>query len=191
MRKLTGILLIIISFSCRQENDSIFKSSCVNQGDHFSHVLPKLADYTEDYEFIFTESCRYNLHDSDQGDWNKLFGISESLDNHTISMMWAWRYDTVTQLIEITPYQHDYKLYSDAPLNRHFYNDIITTIEVGDTVRLSIENHVFNWEVMRDNEVVVFTEKSNRNNNTLFLIFNYFGGNKTAPQDIEILYRKL
>lgn len=52
----------------------------------------------------FTDSCRYDLQNDDQGDTNKLIGIGYLPGHHKDSARFGWRYDTETEQVEILAY---------------------------------------------------------------------------------------
>ena len=58
------------------------------------------------YSFMFTDSCKYDNGD-EQGDWNKLYGISNSLNPHLFSYRIAWRYLKEEDVFELAPYYYD------------------------------------------------------------------------------------
>lgn len=179
---------VLIYIYIRSQTD--WRTSIILEGLHISNTLKTKADYNESYSFIFTESCRYDLKNKDQHDWNKLFGISEDINNHKVSMMWAWRYDLDKKKIELMPYQHDFKIFPGSILNRSFYSDNISAIEIGEEVKLEIKNHISDWEVSINNKVVLFVKKTSLKPPFCFRIFNWFGGNRVAPVTIKIKYKK-
>lgn len=52
----------------------------------------------------FTESCRYDLGNTDQLDTNKLIGIGYLPGHHKDSARFGWRYDTKTEQVEMLAY---------------------------------------------------------------------------------------
>ena len=61
--------------------------------------------------FRFTESCRYNLDNGDQFDWNKLCGVNFTLPGQPLkAVMLGWRYDPESDYIVIAPYINDPEL---------------------------------------------------------------------------------
>lgn len=138
--------------------------------------------------FTFTDSCKYNLGDEDQLDWNKLFGVSFGIFGiHRNSARFVWRYDPTSTKIEIGAYWY---------INgyRSWYN--LTAIDL---------NKKYNFKICIFDESVVFTvlddyaaigkyilciDKKITDKNR-YKCGIYFGGNRTAPQRIEIVEHKV
>ena len=139
--------------------------------------------------FMFTESCFYDLHDNDQYDVNKLFGFSIGLHDN-ISFRFGWR---------ALPYQRKIEILTDE-----YHNSI------RQPQKSICELDINTWYTFR------LTYYVTHNENTVYLIYNknnikefygitnsfnikknhgfgytlglYFGGNKKAPHDI-IIYK--
>jgi hypothetical protein len=54
----------------------------------------------------FTASTAYNLHHSDQLDWNKLMTINWAGHSNTTSVRLGWRYDTLANRMDVGLYGH-------------------------------------------------------------------------------------
>lgn len=132
--------------------------------------------------FTFTSSCRYRLDDGDQYDWNKLFGFFVGLFGiHKNSARFVWRYNPNEDLIEIGVYWYlnGYRCWhklASLPLNKEY------------AFKISILKDSVVFTVLDDyvaiNRYVLYMEDSSK---TKYKCGIYFGGNKRAPQRIEIL----
>lgn len=146
--------------------------------------LNKIDDYIYKKIFRFTDSCKYNLGNEDQLDWNKLYGVSFGIFGiHKNSVRFAWRYNLVTHKIEIGAYW-----YLDGFRNYHKLCDV----EIND---------IINFKLTFLHDSVVFTvldDLTTIGKYVLYLNENvlrkqkfecgiYFGGNRRAPQEIEIV----
>lgn len=133
--------------------------------------------------FKFTESCRYNLYTEDQLDWNKLYGVSFGLFGiHKNSARFVWRYNLVTQKIEIGAYWYlegyrNYYSMCDVEINDlvnfkiTFLHDSVIFTVLDDMIPISKYVLYMKEEVLRKNR---------------YECGIYFGGNRRAPQRIEI-----
>lgn len=54
----------------------------------------------------FDKSCVYTFLNEDQLDWNKLFGVSYLTGVHRHSYRFGWRYNPLTNLIELSAYYY-------------------------------------------------------------------------------------
>ena len=131
---------------------------------------------------IFQDNCAYDLHNVDQYDWNKIYGVCFGiLGIHKNSVRFGWRYNTNTQLIEIC---------------------VIVYRPNRDPQRYQVAEIPFNKEVLleinmqrMDNDIDVFfrVEGMHVGGVTLapdsFFYYGcgfYFGGNCRAPHKMSI-----
>ena len=133
--------------------------------------------------FKFTESCRYNLYTEDQLDWNKLYGVSFGLFGiHKNSARFAWRYNLTNRKIEIGAYW-----YLDG--YRSYYH--MCDVEINDLVNFKItvlyDSVVFTVldDLVPIAKYVLYTPETLLKKNK-YRCGIYFGGNRRAPQRIEI-----
>jgi len=87
----------------------------VSKGNHafkIGGILPPVPVVRKGIERVewrvkFAPNCAYSLLGPDQMDWNKGGGVSfDLLTNHQDAAMWAWRYNPLTGVIEMTAYCH-------------------------------------------------------------------------------------
>jgi hypothetical protein len=145
--------------------------------------LNRIEDYIFKKTFRFTESCRYNLYTEDQYDWNKLYGVSFGIFGiHKNSARFVWRYDLVTQKIEIGAYW-----YIDG--YRNYYT--LCSVEINDTINFKMtflhDSIVFTVldDLMPISKYVLYMNENILKKNR-YECGIYFGGNRRAPQRIEI-----
>lgn len=136
---------------------------------------------------MFTQSCRYYLNNGDQQDWNKLFGVCFGLFGiHKDSARLVWRYNPQYDVIEIAVY---------------YYKDGTRTFQKVFDVAIG-EERTFEMELYHSEGftyVATFVDECTQLDNERFDKDNYialgcglyFGGNQTAPHDIEIKMKKL
>lgn len=135
----------------------------------------------------FTPSCRYDLGDEDQKDWNKLFGFCCGISGvHKDSARVVWRYNKDTDMIELGLY-----CYIDG--ERIFPKKIISVnIDEDVTIKLGYSLYEISLNIITDNKTEWVFEKSmvTCDKGVRYGCGLYFGGNRTAPQDITIEYTK-
>lgn len=132
------------------------------------------------YTVILNDSCKYKLNDSDQGDWNKLTGFTNSLGSaiksHTV--MIAWRYYKGS--FQFGLYLHDYP-------NKHRIlpediEVIYSTEEYLTTIKLLIDD-VGQLHISFDDKEYEVPYQIKLNKYVRY-VNSYFGGNNPAPQYI-------
>lgn len=152
--------------------------------------LQSQEDYMMRKSFTFTESCRYDLNSDDQYDWNKLYGASFGLFGiHKNSVRFVWRYNKTTDKIDIAAYWY---------LNgeRCWYE--LCSVEIGKRFNFKItflkNSTVFSPDVVftvLDDYVPIAKYYLSIDEKTFekdrYCCGIYFGGNRRAPQRIEII----
>jgi hypothetical protein len=159
----------------------------IKKGNHLSNpLIIKSGSYKSfECEVEFTESCKYQLNEQDQGDQNKLFGfgfankIPFSNPAHTNSIRWTWTYIGEDN-IQLIPYWYEDGI-------RKFGFEYKKTIKIGEKIKLSI--------YVKDTYVLTFNNESisipyNKIKSNAWVLTPYFGGNNVAPHDIKIIFHK-
>jgi hypothetical protein len=158
----------------------------IRKGTHSPFRLPRLLFGTRKlaYSVKFTDSCRYDIG-SDQTDINKLFGIGYFPHHHRNSVRFGWVYNpSKYQTMEIWAYWYDkgerkYEFMCDVPINSVAYYEIATEYvkEWGWYFRLKV---IFDRDVIGKAVVTIKPQSVG------YLLRPYFGGNQTAPHNMEI-----
>jgi len=143
-----------------------------------------------DGEVLFHDNAAYIINDEDQWDWNKLCGISLGFNGiHKNSFRFGWRYNPQSEKIELSSY-----LYTNS--NRQFKK--VDEIMLNELARLSviissnnndITINMFINDSLCDNQVYKITSANDRDYIMAYQSGLYFGGNKPAPQIIDIDFR--
>jgi hypothetical protein len=151
-------------------------------GCHFP-LFPRLwPSRSVSATFSFTESCRYALDNGDQGDWNKLCGLKYSWPWQPLkAVMFGWRYNPETKLIEIAAYIND-------PVKGRMMGEPMASFRIGATVKVRIRRledcwlfGVYKWEDwIEETHPVSFDNELGRP------VAGWFGGNRAAPHTIVI-----
>lgn len=132
------------------------------------------------YDISFTESCKYNIGSSDQGDVNKLFGIGFYPYHRINSVRFGWNYDK-GYTIRIHAYWYIdgirfMRYMGEVPIGKT-YTYIITP---------TAKSH--NLHIMGTG---LYTNVPVPCNRFSYLLGPYFGGNQVAPHDMEILMKRI
>lgn len=138
------------------------KTYTIKKGKHSFFKFPKIVFNKKiiKVEIMFTDSCKYNLGNKNQLDWNKIIGFSRGFHHHNSARL-AWRWNPILEKIEITKYYYINK--------KRVIDEDIIVVDLNKIVKLSI----------------MFPENI-RTCKIGYILFPFFGGNETAPHDINI-----
>lgn len=158
----------------------------IKQGNHKSNVenslpgngLRYLKSKTLQFTARFDESVRYKLDQNDQGDINKLFGFSDcNSHHHQNSARFGWSYNIDTDMVDIYAYYY-------VSGKRHIEN--LGSAQINEAVRYRIVMGAGYYQFELKNSVTRTARGSECKMGMYYLLFPYFGGNRTAPHDIKI-----
>lgn len=140
-------------------------------------------------DFMFTDSCAYDLGTVDQFDWNKVFGIGFGFSHHKNSYRIGSCYDVLSKRMQLAHYSYN--------KGRREY-PYMCAVELNQQVRSIISfsrstNTISNRIVIFENGV----EKVLYEGNIHFdftkvakwgvVLFPFFGGDRTALHDMKHL----
>lgn len=146
-------------------------------------------DYITEGYFTFDESIRYDLG-SDQTDVNKLFGYSWGW-HHKNSDRIGFRYNPFLDNVEIVLYS-----YVDG---KRVPATHIANVEIGQRIKIGLYIHIGSWatvgksgisryiNVVIDENVILSKEYKGKDAGLGYTLGGYFGGNRRAPHQINIL----
>ena len=170
----------------------------IPKGEHFStEPIYRLSKSSRFFKGYFTDSCRYDLGDSDQYDINKLFGIGcvnrgslnkthvkrriEVLKDTSIRL--GWRYSLESKKIELFAHMYVHGLRRQVMLCSVGIGEIFSS-------RVSIGKDYLLVHVCDESGLIIGQHKEKIANpkSTWFMLTMgaYFGGNRTAPNNILI-----
>lgn len=162
-----------------------FKSYTVKKGRHDAgfEFAPFYGRTVAKYEVVFTKSCLYEILGPDQFDVNKLFGLSYGF-HHNNSARFGWRADGDS--IEISAYCYK---------NKKRLIKVIRNVEVEKPYIFTVQNCEGFYELTIESGVgnIIGYAKISKPKTIKFgyRLFPYFGGNVTAPHDVEICMKKI
>lgn len=150
-------------------------------------MFPYLVN-TDRFErcFVFEKNCRYNLQSADQSDWNKLTGFTIGLGLHNAvhkdSIRLAWRYNAELDMIELCwyAYKDGWRIYNESDIWR---------VRLGMAVRVIIfctNKEKGTYRILLNGTCKDVAPKYPKANKLGWLCFPYFGGNRKAPQKMNI-----
>lgn len=203
MQKLLKLILLLffISFySCNSYSQEFpgAKEQTIEQGNHFVKTSDRIVKIrwrpkVVEYDIVFSKNTNYDLKGVDQQDWNKLIGLYFNLANtRDNTVMVGWRYNIEEDIIEVCPYYH-----IDGPRVVAESPDQIVKIKRGETLRVKIEVEYKRRKrafTVRLSNGTLFKSHHQKYDAKLVIsnqINFYFGGNRTAPQDVTIYVKQL
>lgn len=154
----------------------------IKKGTHSPVRVPILAFNVKElcYDVTFTNSCAYNIG-KEQEDINKLFGIGYLPHHHCNSVRFGWRYHINSNKIELFAYSY---------INSSRSWDFLTFVNLNDKIRCRMQinrsGHALSIDEYSLPHIVNLKPKKMG-----YILSPYFGGNTTAPHDIEILISKI
>lgn len=156
------------------------------KGFHFNFTFKKNVAF----KCKFDKSCLYYFDDIDKFDINKLCGFSTTWFHHKQSGRIGWRCIDGKK-IEIVTYS-----YNDGT-REQTETDILGTVLPDQEFYVSIEDnedmYTYTFENMsvKDSFVKAVDKKQKDWFFFHYLLFPYFGGNKTAPHDMTLYVERL
>ncbi len=137
------------------------------------------------YVCKFTESCLYDLYSNDNYDINKLCGFSTTYNHHYQSGRIGWRcLDGKT--IQILTYTYNNHVRSQEV--------VLGTVLPNEEFECSVEDvesaYIYRFSKSGNTNVVRNPKQPDK---VLFkyLLYPYFGGNMSAPHDMEIYVKRV
>ena len=170
------------------------------QGRHYSGLIPFPRgihfglEFIE-YKFVFNGSCRYYHGEVDQGDWNKLFGLSWGVP-HAESARIAWRFVPDRDLVEIAayPYVSGESQYG-AYVSEYGATEADRIYKIGEAIigrehcaRIYAPPGKQVYELEGQNK---FIQEESYQRGPGFILGAYFGGNRRAPHRISITMHRI
>lgn len=174
-----------------------FSEYVIKKGSHWSR--PYVWSYKNrsslKYQFVFDESARYDLKDNDQKDWNKLTGLSRHLwTNHKDAAMVSWRYNPASKLIELGAYFHKDGQTIKAKING---SEVMGVAKIGSSAKAIIDiitkdnTNAIQITIITTDTALIRQPFGVDLDHKMREINGWFGGNRSAPQDIYINKRTI
>jgi len=169
----------------------MYKLFTIPQGKHSSgfHFRPHIGRKSLQYDIMFDSGAKYYHGDIDQYDINKLFGLSFG-HHHTNSVRFGWRsLGNLTTSVEILSYCY----LNGNRVNEDGQNLFISMVDIGRyyTYRIDISDKFYTLTILDDKKVIGQKIVYHKPIPCWgYQLYPYFGGNKKAPHDIKILFKR-
>jgi len=158
------------------------KSGKHRSGLYFRPILGNTS--TISFNATFKDSCKYDIGHPDQFDINKLIGLSYGY-HHSNSVRIGWRYNTATNKIDLLAY-----IYRNKIRLKEDECPVIMSIDLNETVYGMISNESGKFKTILYTQSNDYSENYYKSSSKLpkigYILFPYFGGNQTAPHNMEI-----
>jgi hypothetical protein len=186
------ILLLLLAFSCQKGKlDTGIVDVCIEEGKHKSTPYDFEVGHYDiiAHKWTFDKSAQYELCCGDQGDWNKLIGVSAHLyTNHKNSFMCAWRWCSEGYW-ELGAYYHYNHIVYKSSNNPDIPSLIVYPDEEGKAeveVHLIVhdDNKTCSLYLVHGESTAFFEHEFEESFNFIRIIQTWFGGSQTASKTI-------
>jgi hypothetical protein len=165
-------------------NSSGFTKYTIRQGNQYCDESGYAAVETSEMKFIvkFDSSAIYETKlPENQNDINKLFGFSDNnADHHQFSARIGWRWN-----------DRALRLFAYVYNNGVMTSNEISSVKIGDEINCSIRVAANNY-VFRVNETSSTMPRASTTENAKgYQLYPYFGGDETAPHEINIWIKQI
>lgn len=156
----------------------------IKQGQHYNS-LRTFSLFPHDsiaFEVVFDSTVIYQTQSpANQADWNKLIGFSDcGGHHHANSVRVVWRYLPASGGYQLGEYYYTNSTRSFSTLGNYQINDTIP-------VKIYIDNGFYRVQA---GQKTGQKQRACNINLGRYALFPYFGGDETAPHDINIFIRQ-
>ncbi|MEX0967529.1 MAG: hypothetical protein WD077_09840 [Bacteroidia bacterium] len=157
------------------------KKYTIAQGKHFPQGLNLnlyIGKTFLHFRARFGSSCRYEIGQPDQDDICKLTGLTPGFIRNRNSARWGWRFDVERDQVELL-------YYCQVKGNLEFGSIGFVNLEQDFEASLEASSSQYIFKLLKPTA----QEHTVAKNNTLSIGYRnvpYFGGNQTAPHDMEL-----
>jgi len=156
----------------------------IRKGSHFSsgNSFTQLHQKELRFQVIFDSSAIYkNIRPDNQYDINKLYGFSDcSTLHHENSARFGWRWNGKS--VELHAYCY---------LDSIRYDRLLDTVSIGRTTELAIKLLPWQYGFEINKETRFVPRHCSSTIIEGYRLYPYFGGDETAPHDINIRIKEL
>lgn len=156
----------------------------IRNGDHKSTPFtPKPWVKRVSGVFYLGEENKYILPDQDQGDWNKMVGISfNPLKPDYNAIMIGWRYNRDLDLFQVAPYFN-----VNGTIVNPDKTGSVRNVATYEKIAFYLDYNVVRLELdFGQNWINFKVPPMSKNYWTSFRIQPWFGGNRPSPKDMHI-----
>lgn len=177
-----SIVLFILAVACEPKWKDPFERFTIKEGKHYSTYRTELLqNYLLSFEAKFDSSVIYQTKtEENQFDINKLFGFSDCNSHHQEhSARFGWR--RVTDSVEIFAYSY----VNEERISKLLGKTAPFTVDQYQLV-LTDDAYIYHFNERK----VSIPRTQSCDLGVYYLLFPYFGGNETAPHDIDIYIKR-
>lgn len=175
------LILMVTLSSCEDSFEAPYSIYHIPEGGHYS-TRRMMALQTNGISFNakFDESAIYStLTEENQYDINKLMGFSDCNSmHHDNSARFGWRW--ADEQLQIFAYVYQ---------NGERITEQLGVAQIGDTnhfqILISDNSYIFSY----GEKTIGIERGSTCNTGLYYMLFPYFGGDETAPHDINVLIK--
>lgn len=177
-----SVAICLLIQACEPKLDLPFDKFTIPAGKHYStYKVELLQSHTLTFEAKFDETAIYTSKiEENQWDTNKLFGFSDCTDNHhDNSARFGWRW--LNEQIEILAY-----CYVDGERIIEYVG--ATQPNMINKYEIQLLNDTYRF--VMDTTIVDVNRSKPCDKGVYYLLFPYFGGDETAPHDVNIYIKR-
>ena len=148
------------------------------KGNHFcdASVIKGISLTEQNFKVRFDSTAIYKTQTLDnQYDINKLFGFSEGADPHKNSARIGWAYN-----------DDSLRLYGYVYNNSNLITQQIVTCRIGEVLNCSIKLSSRNYIFSVNDKIISLERGATSLSAEGYQLYPYFGGDETAPHDINV-----
>ncbi len=180
MKNLINVIIVFtLLFSCEQKIEDPYEVFVIPAGKHDNGwKLQSLQSRSLNFSAVFDESAIYKTSsEENQHDINKLAGFSDCNSfHHENSARFGWRW--LDGKLEIHAYA-----YVNGERVTEYIGDVSLDEAYDYRLQMTDSDYVF---YLQGYDPVRITRNSPCDRGFYYMLFPYFGGDETAPQDIVI-----
>lgn len=150
----------------------------IRKGNHFcdASVIKSVSLTEQNFKVRFDSTASYKTQTIDnQYDINKLFGFSEGADLHKNSARIGWAYN-----------DDSLRLYGYVYSNTNLITQQIATCRIGELLNCSIKLSSGHYVFSVNDKIISLERGATSLSAEGYQLYPYFGGDETAPHDINI-----
>jgi hypothetical protein len=188
------LLLVLLFSSCSKTLDSLTGHSGSPRNTYYKYIIPQGAHYATDnsYQQVLMQQLNFvvkfdssaiyqSIDPNNQEDINKLYGFSDNSMNHqqySARFGWNWTRGAL-------------RLYAYTYNNSLVSSQEITAIQIGQEYNCSITVSNDKYIFLVNSIQVEMNRSSTTPQASGYKLYPYFGGNETAPHEVDIWIKEV
>ena len=192
MKTFIYLIFTLCLTSCKADLDRIlgvnkWQTYTIKEGNHYSdgHDIRAntLSTCHLDFYATFNETAIYTLEGRHNFDLNKLYGFSDcNAVEHVNSARFGWCFNIARNALEIHAY-----VYNNGTLNYQYIADAVLNEPQSYSIYCVGDHYNFNF----NGNLITMPRGHTEQHCARFLLYPYFGGDETAPHQVNIQIKLL